>query len=112
MKKSKTIQLVLITAALASCEQKNKTAEWSSGQGKTYVRADSTASYSRTHFGAGAALLWFYAFRPVGGFSNGQYSRSGYYSNAIPHTSNVGSNGIKNNATRGGFGRSGQRASS
>lgn len=112
MKKSKTIQLVLITAALASCEQKSKTQDWSSGQGKTYVRADSTAGYTRTHLGGASALLWFYAFRPVGMFSNGGYRQAGYYSNAIPHQSNVGSNGIKNNATRGGFGRSGMRASS
>jgi hypothetical protein len=113
MKKSKTIQLVLITAALAGCADKKKENEWSSGESKTYVRADSTAPYTRTHYGSGAgALLWFYAFRPYGGFRNGQYNSGGYYSNAIPRSSNVGSNGFKNNITRSGFGRSGARASS
>jgi hypothetical protein len=112
MKKSKTIQLVLITAALASCADKKKDNEWSSGDTKTYVRGDSTAPYARTHHGVGTALLWFYAFRPYGMFRNGQYSNTGYYSNAIPHKSNIGSNGFKNNVTRGGFGRNGARASS
>ncbi len=112
MKKSKTIQLVLITAALASCAEKKKDNEWNSGDSKTYVRADSTAPYARTHLGVGTALLWFYAFRPYGGFRNGQYNRGGYYSSAIPRSSNIGSNGFKNNITRNGFGRIGARASS
>jgi hypothetical protein len=112
VKKSKTIQLVLITAALASCADKKKDNEWSGGDSKTYVRADSTAPYARTHHGVGTALLWFYAFRSYGSFRNGQYTRGGYYSNAIPRSSNIGSNGFKNGITRGGFGRSGARASS
>jgi hypothetical protein len=112
VKKSKTIQLVLITAALASCAEKKKDNEWSSGNGKTYVRADSTAPYTRTHHGVGSALLWYYAFRPYGRFRSGQYNNAGYYSNAIPHSSNIGSNGYKGNISRGGFGRSGARASS
>ena len=45
MKKSKTIQLILITAALASCQEKKKEPEWGSGN-KTYVRGDSTAPYT------------------------------------------------------------------
>jgi hypothetical protein len=113
MKKSTTIQLVLITAALASCADKKKDNEWSSGNGKTYVRADSSAPYTRTHYGSGAgALLWFYAFRPYGNYRNGQYSSAGYYSNAIPRSSNVGSNGFKNSVSRGGFGRGGYSVSS
>ncbi len=112
MKKSKTIQLVLITAALASCADKKKDNEWSTGDSKTYVRADSTAPYTRTHHGMGGALLWFYAFRPYGNFRKGQYRNAGYYSNAIPRSSNIGSNGYKSGISRGGFGRSGARASS
>ena len=115
MKKTKTIQLILITATLASCATEKKQPEWGSGN-KTYVRGDSTAPYTRTHHGNGMGLvtaaLWFYAFRPMGAFNNGAYSRAGYYSNAIPTASNVGSNPIKGNIARGGFGRSGARASS
>lgn len=114
MKKTKTIQLILITAALASCAEKKKEPEWGSGN-KTYVRGDSTAPYTRTHSGGSGMLgvaLWYYAFRPFGRMNNGVYSRGGYYSNAIPHSANVGSNGLKGNVTRGGFGRTGVRASS
>jgi hypothetical protein len=56
--------------------------------------------------------LWYYAFRPYGGFNNGTYSRAGYYSNAIPHNANIGANGLKGKAVRGGFGRTGVRAGS
>jgi hypothetical protein len=104
MKKSKAITLVLISAALASCNKKKENNDWEGGS-KTYVRSDSTARYSHTHFGSG--LLWFYAFRSFGGFNNGVYSRQGYYSNAIPHSSNVGFNSRKAGISRGGFGRSG-----
>ena len=113
MKKTKTIQLILITATLASCASEKKEPEWGSGN-KTYIRGDSTAPYARTHHGSdlATAALWFYAFRPMGRFNNGTYSGSGYYSNAIPRSSNIGSNSIKGNIARGGFGRSGARASS
>lgn len=114
MKKTKAIQLILITAALASCAEKKKEPEWGSGN-KTYVRGDSTAPYTRTHRGGNAMLgvaLWYYAFRPYNRMNNGVYSRGGYYSNAIPHNANVGTNGMKGNVTRGGFGRTGVRAGS
>mgnify|MGYP005607520025 CR=1 FL=1 len=112
MKESKSVKLILITAALAGCSQK-KEPEWSSGN-KTYVRGDSTAPYVRTHHGpgVGSMLLWYYAFRPYGLMRNGQYERSGYYSGAIPHTANVGQNRSKSTVPRGGFGRTGARASS
>lgn len=114
MKKSKTIHLILITAALASCQEKKKEPEWGSGN-KTYVRGDSTAPYTRTHHGGNGlamAALWFYAFRPYGNYANGSYSRAGYYSNAIPTGSNIGSNGYKAGVTRGGFGRGGYNVGS
>ena len=114
MKKTKTIQLILNTASLASCAEKKSEPEWGSGN-KTYVRGDSTAPYTRTHHGGGGLLgvaLWYYAFRPYGGFNNGTYSRAGYYSNAIPHNANIGANGLKGKAVRGGFGRTGVRAGS
>ena len=70
MKKSKAIQLVLITAALASCNKAQKESEWSSGP-KTHIRSDSTAYYTRAHHGSGASmLLWYYAFRPYGNYNS------------------------------------------
>ena len=111
MKKSKQIQLILITAALASCNKPNK--DWEGSSSKTYIRSDSSAPYTRTHhFGVGSALLWYYAFRPYGNYSNGNYQRAGYYSNAIHPNSNTGSNSFKSSVVRGGFGRSGYSVSS
>ena len=110
MKKSKAIQLVLITAALASCNRAQKESEWSSGT-KTHVRSDSTAYYTRAHHGSGVGtmLLWYYAFRPYGNYNSNDrsYSRAGYYSGAISEGGNIGSNSYKGNVSRGGFGRGG-----
>ncbi|RYY38780.1 MAG: hypothetical protein EOO08_13270 [Chitinophagaceae bacterium] len=114
MKKSKQVQLVLITAALASCHQQQPQKDWEGGT-KTYVRSDSTAPYSRTHYGGtglATAALWYYAFRPYGNYAGNRYTRAGYYSGAIPRSSNVGSNSFKGRVSRGGFGRGGYSASS
>ena len=117
MKKSKYIQLVLITAALASCNQPKKEDEWSSGN-KVYLRSDTAAPYThaRPHHGGGGGLanmlLWYYAFRPYGNYNNGAYQRAGYYSNGINPASNVGNNSFKSAVTRGGFGRGGYSVSS
>jgi hypothetical protein len=114
MKKTKHIQLILITAALASCNQPKPKDEWESGN-KTHIRADSTAPYTRVyhhHSGVGNALLWYYAFRPYGNYNNGSYQRAGYYSSAIHQSSNIGSNGFKSSVVRGGFGRGGYSVSS
>jgi hypothetical protein len=113
MKKSKYIELVLITAALASCNQPKKDKDWDENS-RVHVRSDSTAPYTRMHhhFGVGNALLWYYAFRPYGNYYNGSYQRAGYYSGAIAPLSNIGSNGFKSSVTRGGFGRGGFSVSS
>lgn len=106
MKKSKYIELVLITAVLASCNRPNN--DWESGN-KVYMRSDTTAPYNRAHRhgGVGNALLWYYAFRPYGNFSNGRYERAGYYSRGLSESSNIGSNSFKSAVARGGFGRGG-----
>lgn len=111
MKKSKYIELVLITAALASCNQPTK--DWDENN-KVHIRSDSTAPYTRVHHygGVGTALLWYYAFRPYGNYYNGSYQRAGFYSGAINPVSNIGSNGFKGAVTRGGFGRGGYSVSS
>jgi len=103
MKKSKIIQLVLISAALTSC-YRNKTAD----EKKVYMRSDSTANYSR----AGGYSHWYYAYRPYGIFNNGYYHRAGYYSSAISEKANVGSNSFKGSVVRGGFGSSAFHVSS
>lgn len=107
MKKSKTITLVLITSALASCHKEKSEKEWSGGP-KVYMRSDTTASYSRTHHyygGVGSALLWYYAFRPYRGYNGGNYGHAGYYSSGIQRNSNIGHNASKSSVVRGGFGR-------
>jgi len=111
-KKTKKIQLILITAALASCHRPNN--EWQNGNNRTYIRSDSTAPYSRAYHGSGigTALLWYYAFRPYGNYYNGSYRRAGYYSDAIHQSSNIGSNAFKSGVVRGGFGRGAYSVSS
>ena len=102
MKKSKHVELLLITAALASCNKPAK--DWKSGNNNTYIRSDSTAPYSPV-YGGGGNHLWFYAFRPYGNYMNGRYMRAGYYSGAIHERSNIGYNEFKSSVIRGGFGR-------
>lgn len=112
MKKSKYIELVLITAALASCNQPKN--DWEENN-KVHLRSDTTAPYTRVHHsgaGIGAALLWYYAFRPFGTYRNGSYQRAGFFSGAINQRSNIGSNGFKGAVARGGFGRGGTSVSS
>lgn len=105
---SKAVQLVLITSLLASCNkpvEKNK-----SVQQKVFMRADSTAQYTEVTDqyrssgggGMGSALLWYMAFRHLGG-------GMGYANNNLHPNSVVGTNTAKANAyaasTRGGFGK-------
>ena len=108
MKKSKAIHLVLITAALSACNQPTEK-DWETN-GKVHLRSDTTAPYTRVHHynsaGIGTALLWYYAFRPMGNYTNNQYQRAGYYSGGIAPSSNIGRNNFKGAVTRGGFGRS------
>ncbi|RYD92003.1 MAG: hypothetical protein EOP50_13380 [Sphingobacteriales bacterium] len=108
MKKSKHIELILITAALASCQQPKK--DWDSGR-NVYLRSDTSAPYTRRHTPVGMGL-WYYAFRPYGSYSFGRYNRLGYYSGALHEASNVGSNGFKSGIVRGGFGRGAYSVSS
>ncbi|SJZ96555.1 hypothetical protein [Sediminibacterium ginsengisoli] len=104
MKKSSYIELVLITAALASCNQPKRKADWDDNA-RIHIRSDSTAPYTRARY-HGGSHLWYYAFRPYGNYSNGVYNHAGYYSSALPVRSNIGSNTFKGAVTRGGFGRS------
>ncbi|MFZ4544797.1 MAG: hypothetical protein ACOYOA_12165 [Saprospiraceae bacterium] len=110
MKKSAFVQLVLVATVAASCSQKEDDWEGSTKK-KVYMRSDTTASYTQAHRSHG--FFPFFIFRPFGSAlgSNG-FRRSGYYSNAIHPSSNVGRNSFKSSIVRGGFGRSGFHASS
>ncbi|PSL47945.1 hypothetical protein CLV51_102805 [Chitinophaga niastensis] len=107
-KKSVHIQLILITAVLASCHRPTP-----DHQRKVYMRGDSTAGYNRTHYGGGlGAVMWYYAFRPYGSYYGGNYYRAGYYSGGISEHANMGSNPVKGAVSRGGFGGNGFSVSS
>lgn len=113
MKKTKYIELVLITAALASCNKPNKDWEGSSN-GRKYLRSDTTAPYTRTHVSTHgiSPLLWYYAFRPYGYYRNGFYKKAGYYSDGLNEAGNFGSNTYKSVIARGGFGNGSYSVSS
>lgn len=103
MKSSTSITLVLVsTLGLSACKETNDT-----HKKNVYLRSDTSASYTRTHSSRG-----YHAFVPYGTFLGNRYQRAGYYSEGIRHTSNVGSNSFKQNASRGGFGSSAFRSSS
>jgi hypothetical protein len=118
MKKSKTVRLVLLGAALIAAHQvtaqsNGAEASWDDkkSEKKVYMRTDTTAGYTRTHHhgGVGVArgLLYYYAFRPYSQRVGNGYRRLGYYGGGLSHTSNVGRSSAKSGITRGGFGRSG-----
>jgi hypothetical protein len=113
MRKSKQIQLVLITSLLATCGKKAET-DWGEGSNtkKVYMRSDTSAQYTQAHYGhGGSALMWYFAFRSFGMMNGGNYSR-GYHSSAISPVSNYGGNVGKRGAiSRGGFGRSARAGS-
>lgn len=115
---SKAVQLILITSVLASCNKPAPKAENEAKQ-QVFMRADSTAQYTNvtnqyqqqhSHSGGmGNALLWYMAFRHLGG-------GMGYASQGINQQSVVGNNTAKANAynkavQRGGFGSSAQKKS-
>lgn len=114
---STTVQLLLITSALASCNKPVTSLENTVKQ-QVFMRADSTAQYTnvtnqyqeRTHSGGfGNTLLWYMAFRHLGG-------GMGYASTGINQKSVVGNNTAKasafdNAVKRGGFGSSAQKKS-
>jgi len=115
-KTTTSIQLILITSVLASCNQAAPTT--TANTQRVYMRADTTAPYTevtqnynqqRSHGGGmGTALLWYMAFRHLGG-------RNGYANNSLHPNSVVGNNTAKANAyqtQRGGFGKSATNSSS
>lgn len=108
-KASSAIKLVLITSVLASCGTAQSPSDDKNKQ-RVFMRADSTAPYTevtndyrdqhRTGGGMGSSLLWFMAFRHLGG-------GMGYANNNLNPSSVSGTNAKKSaayQAKRGGFG--------
>lgn len=110
-KSSKAVSLILITSVLASCNKPK--AENEEIAQKVFMRADSTAPYTEvtqnysqhnnSGSGMGSALLWYMAFRHMGG-------GLGYASGGLNKQSVVGNNPAKSQAynkavSRGGFGK-------
>lgn len=109
---ARSIQLVLITSVLASCGQP-QAPQNSGDKQRVFMRADSTAQYTEVTenykeghrgggMGMGSSLLWFMAFRHMGG-------GLGYSNNNLNPKSVVGNNAAKATAyqaQRGGFGKS------
>jgi len=106
---AKSVQLVLITSVLASCAQP-QSQQGGEAKQRVFMRADSTAAYTevtdnysqeRSGLGMGNALLWYMAFRHLGG-------GLGYANNNLHPQSVAGTNAAKAaafQAQRGGFGR-------
>jgi hypothetical protein len=86
MKKSRYISLVLITAALASCNR--HATEIGDGEippeeerNNVYMRSDTTDDYTPVNvYNYYGNNMWWYAFRPYYGYYNGGYC--GYYNNS------------------------------
>ncbi|MFK7049045.1 hypothetical protein [Flavobacterium columnare] len=110
MKKSSIINLVLVATITAACGKKEE--EWEGGGTgrKVYLRSDTTAVYTKSE----QPQHSYHAFRAYslsGG--SGKYSRrTGYYSDGIHYSSNVGHNSSKGSVSRGGFGHSSFHVSS
>jgi hypothetical protein len=73
MKKSKSISLVLISAALASCDRQLYNIE----HDDVYLRTDTASTYTQINTYNCFNDLWYYSFRPYG-YYNGAYM-NGYY---------------------------------
>lgn len=100
MKKSHSVNLVLITSLLIACN----TSPNSKAKSRLYVRGDSTSHYNHvpyTHYGS-----HFY-FRPYGFYSPGVGFRHAGY-----ETPGFASKSAATSVSRGGFGRMGARVSS
>ena len=95
MKKSKCIQLVLVTGILAACSSPKSNQQV--GNQRLHMRTDTAGRYTHAHGGMG-----YYAFRPFGFYGSSGYQRSGYYNNSL-HSSSSAHTPV----SRGGFGRSG-----
>lgn len=95
MKKSKIVNLVLVSSVLVSCSkqvEKEKTQ-------KVYMRSDSTAHYTQIHNSHPG--IWYYAFRPYGYYHGSSYYH-GHYSNSLHESSNLGNNHSKTTAINTG----------
>jgi hypothetical protein len=84
MKKTKNISLVLITAALASCDKqlanpKEGEIPYDEDRTTVYMRSDTTEDYAAVNTYNTYGNLWYYAFMPDYVYYNGGYYN--YYNN-------------------------------
>ena len=109
-KTARNIQLVLITSVLASCAQPQANQSNDTKQ-RVFMRADSTAQYTEVtnnynHSNGGgnigSSLLWFMAFRHMGGMLG--YANNGLHPQSVSGTNAAKASAFK--AQRGGFGKS------
>lgn len=111
---SQTISLVLISSVLASCGKQEQPVAVNNNVQKVYMRADTSAPYQdvtnqynnsehhRSYRTGMSPLLWYMAFRHMGG-------GLGYSSSHLNASAVAGRNVAKSNAmnvSRGGFGSS------
>ncbi|MBA5793116.1 hypothetical protein H1R17_08895 [Flavobacterium sp. xlx-214] len=115
---SKAIQLFLISSVLASCNKPVAKQE-NQPQQKVFMRADSTAQYTNvtqqyhqsSHTGGmGNTLLWYMAFRHLGGGMG--YASSGLNPNSVVGKNTAKANAYSKTTTRGGFGKSAYNSNS
>ncbi len=106
MKKSKYVNLVLISAMLstAACSTKE---EKPNKHSRLHLRSDTTAAYTHSYY-----PYRYHSFSPVGiySFSHGRpvYRSTGYESYSTPHSSTARTSSI----SRGVYGRSAMHVSS
>jgi hypothetical protein len=83
MKKSEYISLVLISAALASCDRQSRDlgdGEIPNGEKNTvYMRADTTEEYTPVNLYPFNNALWYYSFIPYGYYNDYNVFYYGYY---------------------------------
>ncbi len=96
MKKSKIINLLIVSSILTSCTQVPDYVD-TADQSKVYMRSDSTAPYTRSHLyrssGGSGFMMHYFAFRAIRDINNSRnYNR---YSSGISRNSNVGRNSSK-----------------
>lgn len=116
-KTSKSVQLVLITSVLASCAQAPSNQAKLDDKQRVFMRADSTAPYTevtnnyeegRRSGGMGSSLLWFMAFRHLGGGLG--YANGGLHPQSVAGTNASKAAAFK--AQRGGFGKNSETRNS
>lgn len=100
MKKSKTVELALVTSLIVACNVSN--AQTTEQKERLHLRGDTTEKYTRVNHYYGGGVPYFYYFHPNGVYNNSGYHKTSYSSKSISHSSRSHSGHV----SRGGFGGS------